>query len=492
MAWTGTDLALYDKFLKEWYMGKWIDLLNNLTTTYKLSRKRIVNFQGRRMVIALRTGRTGAVGAIPVSGFVVSGSATSQGAQSLMNPAYQGTNNALVRPKLVMGAIGIPQDVIDVSASDKGAFYEVIDFEMMGLKTDMANYLDKTMYKGGAPLADITSVTSHVAGETIFVVDNTYPFYVGQRLEFWSSNTTGATAVTSSEGTPIQVTAIDRATRSITVDKNIDTGGASAGDLGATDQVYTAGARSANVAYEPLGYEEIIKESAASTPTATAGDLLLNTYEGTNHMYGLSRETGDSNYVAEWASNILDVGGTNELEFRHMHEILDDVHDNSGGDPTVFLTTRVTRRHVTKRMAYTSDQVGAAPGSINVVGTSQRFMNTTRLKGGFIGAREDMHGQGGNDWVLFDDRVPIVVDRYATHDYANDLGTMYAIDSRHCFWALVTDWKWWAPEGRILREASNSSGPQFGVLAHAYLFGEHVVDAPNTCGRIFNFATDNA
>jgi len=430
------------------------------------------------MIIALRTRRTGAVGALPVSGFVVSGSPTSQGAASLMEPSYQGTNNAMIRPKLVMGAIGLPQDVIDVSASDKGAFYEVVDFEMMGLKTDMASYLDKNMYKGGAPLSDIVSV----GGATSFVVDNTYPYYVGQRLDFWTTFTVGASqrVPVAGAGTLITVTAIDRATRTITLS------GTGITALAATDYAYTAGARSSNVAYEPLGYEEIIKESAASTPTTTAGDLLLNTYEGTNHMYGLSRETGDANYVAEWASNLLDVGGgTTELEFRHLHEILDDVHDNSGGDPTVFLTTRVTRRHLTKRMAY--GEIGAVQG-----GGTQRFMNTTQLKGGFVGRREDMHGQGGSDWVLFDDRVPMVVDRYATHDFANNFGTIYALDSRHCFWALVTDWRWWAPEGRILREATSASGPQFGVLAHAYLFGEHVVDAPNTCGRVHNFYTANA
>ena len=460
MAWTGQDLALYDKFLKEWYMSKWQDLLNNLTTTYKLSRKRMVNFQGRRMIIALRTGRTGAVGALPVSGFTPSGGSKT-GAQSLMSPGYQGTSNAMVRPKLVMGAIGVPQDVIDSSTSDKGAFYEVVDFEMQGLKTDMANYLDKLMYSGGAPLADILSVGS----TTVFVVDNAAPFYIGQKLDFWTTRVVGATLRGSAT-----VSAVDNATRTITL-------GTAVGSLAAGDFPYTAGARSTNTAYEPLGFQEIVKDYHADTPGHTEGDLLLNTYEGNNHLYGISRESGG---VAEWASSTIDVGGgTNEIEFRHMHKILDDVHDNSGGDPTVFLTTRTSRRAITKKMAFPT---GAASG-----GSTQRFMNTTKLKGGFIGRREDEHGQGGSAWVLFDDRIPIVVDRYATHGgTAGNFGTLYAIDTRHCFWALVTDWKWWAPEGRILREATSASGPQFGVLAHAYLFGEHVVDAPNTCGRVHN------
>ena len=479
MAWSsqgeGTDLELYDSFLKEWYMGNWTDLLNNLTTTYKLSRKRIVNFTGREMVMALRTGRTGAYGALALSSSTVG----SAGAQALTEPGYQGTTNARIRPKLVMGAIGIPQDVIDSSTDDKGAFYEVVDFEMMGLKTDMANYLDRLMYMGGSSLGGALSSVA-VGTPTTFDVTNPYLFHTGQKLEFWSTNTTGATQRT---GTWV-VESVDRDSNQVAVTGSVT--GLVNGDF-----AYHAGARTTNVALEPLGYEELVKKTNTSAKDTVSGDLLLQMHTGgslTDDLFNISRDTAATNFVSEWGSTAINVGGATELEFRHMHELLDDIHDNSGGDPTVFLTTRKSRRHITKRMAAPSDQAGT------VVDTSQRFMNTTRLKGGFIGAREDMHGQGGSDWILFDDRMPIIVDRYATHDYTSgtDRGTIFAVDTRHCFWALVTDWKWWAPEGRILREATSSSGPQFGVLAHAYLFGEHVVDAPNTCGRLYNFNTNLA
>lgn len=470
MVWTGTDLTQYDNFLKEWYMSKWIDLLNNLTTTYKLSRKRQVSFKGRQMIIALRTQRTGAIGALQVSGYT---GASSTGARDLMAPGFQGVDNAFIKPKIVMGAIGIPQDVIDQSASDRGAFYEVVDFEMMGLKTDMANYLDKNMYCGGTYLSDIA--TAPATPDGTFTVDNPYRFYVGQILDFWDGTGTGA-ALTGTNSAGRTVANVDFGTRTITMDATV-------ASLTADDHPYTAGARDANFAFEPLGYEEIIK-SIGSGSTDTAGNLLLKTYKNEQKLYGVDRDTAGTP-VPEWGSTVTDLSGA-DLEFSDLHQLMDDIHDSSGGDPTVFLTTRTTRRHIASRMAYP-----AALGTNNA-GATQRFMNTTKLKGGFVGAREDLHGQGGSDWVLFDDRIPIVVDRYATHDYATSRGTLFAIDSRHCFWALVTDWRWWAPEGRILREATSSTGPQFGVLAHAYLFGEHVVDAPNTCGRLHNFAVSGA
>jgi hypothetical protein len=475
MAWTGTDIGQFDPFLKEWYMSKWVDLLNNITTTYRLFRRRIQSFKGRRMIIALRTRRTGAVGAIPVSGYAASGVATSAGAQNLKSPGYQGTANAIVRPKIVMGAIGMPQDVIDISGTDQAAFYEVVDFEMMGLKVDMGQYLDVLKYAGGAPLADITTGSVSGTPPDTFKVTMPRRFYPGQSIDFWTTWTTGATL--RGTGTVAGVSG-----RTITLDTGIS-------GLVDTDYPYYSGARSANICYEPLGFEEIIKELGAS-PTATAGDLLLQDYESTTDIYGIDRTVaaGESGF----ASTIIDKSGA-EVEFEDLHRLCDEVHDSSGGDPTVFLTNRTTRRLIAKKMAYVAPTVYGTPSNTAYANVAtQRFINTTKLKGGFIGRREDMHGEGGNDWVLFDDRIPIVVDRMATYldddTAANRRGTIFAIDSRHYFDGQVTDWKWWAPEGRILREAgglgATAGNMLFGVVAHAYQFYESVVDAPNTCGRI--------
>ncbi len=461
------DTGLYDLFLKEWYINKWADLLNNLTTTYKYLRRRVVNFKGRRMVIPLRIKRTGAVGAIQVSGYVAVGgtSSTSFGGQTTIDPGFQGVTNALVRPKIVMGAIGVPQDTIDISASDRGAFYEATDFEMMNMKTDMANFLDKQMFLGGRDLADITVVST-----TTLTVTNTFPFHANQRLDFIRADGTDFGVLRGSE----TVLSVDRANDQIELE-------AAVASLAATDRPFTQGARSIvptsqtadiGVAFEMLGLDEIISDT----------NLGLNNYEGNKLLFGIDRAAGTG--TEEWRSIVNDLSDS-IIDFDDMHTLSDEVHDNSGGDPTLIITSRPVRREVVKRMAYT---YSASGGATRVSGT-QRFQSTTSLKGGWIGRKEDTHGQGGSDWVLFDDHIPIVVDRYCPHNVIADTGTMYFLDTRHWYMGLVTDWKWWAPEGKILREAQ---GNAFGIQAHAYIFGELICDAPNTAGRIDGISINTA
>jgi hypothetical protein len=456
----GQDLVLFDSFLKEWYMAKWIDLLNNLTTTYKLFRRRIVPFKGRRMVIALRTSRSGAVEAVPLSGYNSVGLAG--GTPTTVVPGYQGTDNAHVRPKVLMCGIGVPQDVVDVSSSEKGAFYDVIDFEMMGIKTDCANYQDLLCYMGGRELGHIDTVN----GQGDFDVSNVAPYHINKRLHVTDSggsgsgydedeeiNYVGATSHTVVDG-------VTRSTRNITVSPDGDGSPA----IAAGDQLWTKGSRSFSgsatnaTSFEPLGLQEIV----------SASNLTLSNYEG-NQLYLNRTRTGQS----DWQSVVESTHAA--LTFEKMQTMIDDIHDNSGGEPTVILTTRRVRREYAKKCAFTN---GVESGAANL-----RFVGTTKYKQGLVSFQEDSHYAGGNDYMYFDERIPIIVDRYATQDDGANDGFMYFIDTRHMYYALVTDWKWWAPEGRILREANNNV---FGVVAHAYILGELVCDAPNTCGVIQN------
>lgn len=450
------DTGLYDLFLKEWYINKWADLLNNLTTTYRFIRKRTVSFKGRRMVIPLRINRTGAVGAIQVSGYIQPGgsSVTSYGGSTTITPGYQGVTNALVRPAIIMGAIGVPQDTMDVSSSDRGAFYEAVDFEMMNMKTDMSNFLDKMMYLGGSPLADITAVST-----VTLTVSNTHPFFVNQRLRFAraDANNYGVERGTG----PYYVSSIDRANSQVVL--TADPGAV------ATDRPYTDGARSYTATGASVD-EGVNFEWFGLEDTIGSGNMDLNNYEGSHLYEGIDATTNPT-----WQSQV--VSSVGDITFDDLHTICDDIHDNSGGEPTLMLTSRPVRRQIARRMAYTFNVAGT-----EVVGGTQRFMNTTRLKGGYIGRREDQHGTSGSDWMMFDDNLPIVVDRYAPNVSAGTTtGSLYVLDTRHWYVGLVTDWKWWAPEGRILREAS---GDAFGVQAHAYIFGQLICDARNTAGRL--------
>ncbi len=450
----GQDLQVFDKFLKEWYMSKWIDLLNNLTTSYKLFRRRIVPFKGRRMVIALRTARSGAVQAIPLSGY----QGTSQGAPATVIPGYQGTDNAHVRPKVIMCAIGVPQDVIDVSATDQGAFYDVIDFEMMGIKTDCASYLDEMVYKGGAPLGILKNRdTDTLADYDDWTVDNANYFFKNKRLQVWEPSSTNERSTHATNGHfTVQSTA--RASRLVNVD--FDSFG-SADPIANDDEIYTVGARNGDTAFEMLGLDQIVSDS----------NLGLKTYENNQYYLNIDRTAND-----DWSANVVHQAGA--LTFAAMQQMIDDIHDNSGGEPSVILTTRAIRRNYAKKCGFEDgDETKAA---------TMRFINTVRYEQGLVSMQEDSHYAGGNDYMQFDGRLPIIVDRYCSQDDSTtNGGNMFFVDTRHFYYALVTDWKWWAPEGRILREAPNSL---FGVVAHAYIMGDLVNDAPNTSGLIDQIA----
>lgn len=451
MAVIGTDSGLtgYDKFTKEFYMPGWSDLENNQTTTVKFMRKRQVPFVGRRAVIALRVGRTAGVQAIAPSAI----GQVSVGAAGLPTAGFQPVENAFVLPCIIMLAIGIPQDTMDIAVADRGAFMDVLDFEMMGAKADAANYEDKICYKGGSAtgLADITT-----GGTTTFVVDNYYPFFKSQKLAFYTSagSFRGASVVQS----------IARATRTITISPAVTT-------IAATDVVVTRGARPETattadlLTFEPWGFEPII---STTDPTLTSVD-------GQARYLGVLRTT-----YSEWQAQVVDCGGV--FSYEKSQQVLDQISDESGGNANVAFTHKATRRKIALKFAF-----GYAAEPTAAAVPTWKFNDTIRTEGGLVPRTEDEHGKDSMDWMRLNAEIPIVLDRYATHDFANNKGTIYFLDSRRWYEAIVTNWKFWAPEGRIFREAANTNS--FGVVAHAYKFYQRVCDAPNTSGKLFNIDT---
>jgi hypothetical protein len=457
MSWStgaGTDTSLGEKLLKEWYMPGFIDTQNNLCTTRKVVRRRMTPLKGKYAVVAIRTGRTGGITAIPPSQIGNLAASITSGAPSLPSPGYQPFDNAFIRPKIMMFAVGIPQDTIDVSSGgDRAAFLAHVDAEMQGAKVDSANYEDLTCYKGGnVTLATITAVTGG-ANVTAVTVSNSYPFYKNKSISFYDAS--NAFFVTRT------VASVNHSTRVVTLSS-------AAGAILTTFSVVTTGARPATgtaatdlYALEPWGLDVMV---SASNPT-------LKDLNGVARYMGIDRSA-----LPEWQSVELDANGA--FTYSLGQQVLDQIHDLSGGDPTVAFTTRATRRGILLKAAYgTTTEAGL---------THQRTNDSIKHKVGINGYREDKHGAESDDWLRLNDEIPFVLDRYASHDYANSKGTVFFVDTRHLYEAIVTDWKFWAPQGRILREASNSNS--FGLVAHAYKFFDRVLDAPNTCGKLYNIS----
>lgn len=445
----GSDNALAEKMMKEFYFPGWVDTQNNLCTTRKVIRRRTMPLKGKYGVIAIRTGRTGGIAAVPPSQIGNLAASITSGAPSLPSPGYQPVDNAFVRPKILMFAVGIAQDTIDVTqGGDKAAFVAALDLEMQGAKVDAANYEDLTCYKGGA--VTLTAITTGTATTSVEVA-NSYYFYKGMSVSFYDGGT-GALI-----GTRV-LTAVSHSLRTLTWSGNLT--------ITTSDYVVRTGARPATgtaatdlYGLEPWGLDVMV---SSSNPT-------LKEPNGTARYLGIDRSS-----LPEWQSVEVNAGAA--FSYSLAQQVLDQIHDLSGGDPTVAFTTRTTRRAISVKFNF---------GTTTEAGTTQtRWNDTIRTQGGLAPYKEDRHGQESEDWMRLNDEIPFVLDRYASHDYENSKGTIFFVDTSHLWEGVVTDWKFWAPNGRILREASGG----FGLQAHAYKFFDRVLDAPNTCGKLHNIS----
>ncbi len=443
-----TTLDVYDDFLKEWYLQEWIDQLTSMTTTWKLLRRRLVNFAGKSMVVPIRTGRNFGVGSIPTSGSITSGT------MSTMYPAgSQGIGRTLIDGKIITGSLQVAQDTIDKSKNDKGAFFEAIDFEMRGLVDDMADYADNIMHLGGdSSLAIVPAAPAIVAGPPgTFPVSTHHPFFEGMRIEAWSGATTGTDTSDFTGGTSDD-TGFDGIStgenRVITnVVRNADGSGVltvtgTTAGLSIGDVISRAGVRNGDVSHELMGLRGAID---SSNPPL---DSDFQNIDRATNSFWQSHE--DSIVVLPTESAI--------------QTALDHTHDISRGDVDVLMCHRLLRRLI-------YDGLNSGP---------TRFSDTNVITSGYLsGKKEDYHPDGA-DYLFFDGRIPIIVDRFSHIDIDAALpntsfANLYGLDLSSLYIGLITDFTWWAPEGRILHRSDNRA---FGVMADLYLYGNLVCDAP--------------
>lgn len=458
----GTDLLLADKLLKEYYREGFDDLLYVGTALLKMVRRTIVPFGGRRMVIELRMGGTGAIEALPLSGYK-GASPGIQGAPSLVEPGYQTYEQALVTPKIIMGALGVPQDVQDLSRHDKMAYISALDAEYMGLRQDFANRLNDMVVFGGSPAAivDDLQAGSGTANKDI-LVDNSYRLYKNSRVEFFDPP----------GGTPASPTfAAERAYgggvgyRVVnSIDRNFNDGGighkisldGTVTALELDDEIWfkgdVAAVNNANpdTAMSFLGLDEII----------SATYLRRKNKDGNLFYLGIDQSTNDL-----WRSQVYDAGAA-DITYDMIQTAIDDVHDGTHGEINLGVCNRTTRREIAKKGVFNS-------ASSETTSSNFRYINSTKINHGFVFGSEDDHYAGGNDYLMFDNRIPIMVDRAAYGDFnvTAKRGNLYLMDTRYWFLAMVTDMRFWAPQGRVIREAPNS---KFGLVAHPYIMGELV------------------
>jgi len=429
MASTPVTIQTFDKLLKEFYLSQWVDQLNSMTTTWQYFRRRLVDFSGRKMIFPVRTGRNAGVGAVATSH-------ASASLPTLIEAGRQRHDQASVVPRLVMGALELSQDVIDISKNDRGAFFQAIDVEMAGLVQDVAELMDRMVYgDGGGRLAFIAS-----GGSSVTVIPVTYirPFFIGQRIDIWSANASGSTLRSAGN----EITAITNnadGSGSITVGTTVAT----------TDEdgiITTAGARpTATTGVEWLGIDALI--SNTNPP-------LESTFQGITR-------TGNS----FWHSH---VNTTAVLSEKTIQQALDTTHDDSMGEVNALFANRMTRFALYETLA---------------LDNPRRLVNTNVIQPGMLSGKLEDHRPDTHDYLMFDGRVPIIVDKFCPVKIDNagatqgKSGTMFGLDMSSVYVALVTDFKWWdGGQGTILRP---SASRKFGLEAVLYTMGNLVCDAPN-------------
>jgi hypothetical protein len=427
---TPQTLASYDKFLKEYYLSSWIDQLNSMSTTWALLRRKIVDFAGRRMIFPVRKSRNTGVGAVAISSPANAGAIP-----TLIEAGQQGIENGIVQPKLVMGALEIAQDVIDSSKNDRGAFFSAIDFEMAGLVQDVAEDLDRETYgNGSGTLARVTAAVTAASPANV-PVSYHRPFFEGQKLDNWSTGLSGA-ALTNA-GLVV-----------ISVQRNPDGSGVLSMNVGVNildNSVLTrAGVRTATQGFEMMGLGGLIDSSNPPLEGAL--------FQGVNR-------SGNT-----WWQSIEDTSTL--LNETMIQTNLDNTHDDSNGDVNCLLMNRIVRRNLYDGLA---------------TDNPRRLVNSNLLMPGYISGKLEDHHPDAHDFLFFDGRVPIVVDKFCpvdidTQGTVSKTGTVYGLDLSSIYTALVTDFKWWdGGQGTVLRPSTNR---KFSLEAVLYIMGNMVTDAP--------------
>lgn len=188
------DLAAANAVLKEDYLGPTREQLNNDNPVVKKLTDKKQEATGKRFYVPLHYGRNNGVGyraegaALPTAG----------------NQKYkESTGNV----KYMYGSIEITGPTIKAMRNDKGAFIRAVESEMKGLVRDLKDQRARAIFGDGTgKLATFASNTS----VTTLTVNTIKYFQVGMLIDI--VNSSGVVTVTGR-----QVTAIDRAAKTITV-----------------------------------------------------------------------------------------------------------------------------------------------------------------------------------------------------------------------------------------------------------------------------------
>lgn len=236
----GATLATLSAILKDYYLPPVVDQLNNEVLLLQRLEKRDQELFGNQAIVPLHTGRSGGIGARPESG-------------ALPAPGNQVYKKAVYDLKYLYGRVRVTGPSMAKTASEAGAFLQVLKSELDGIRNDLRKDVSRQVYGDGTAIVAATAANTAVNTLTL---SSDEPIrhgflYVGMVVDI------GTSAAPTGVASARTITAINPATPSITID-------GAAVTTAATDKVFRSGAAGASsTVYEiDAGLQKLVSTAA--------------------------------------------------------------------------------------------------------------------------------------------------------------------------------------------------------------------------------------
>lgn len=235
----GAMISTVSAILKEMYLPPVVEQLNNEVLLLQRLEARDQEIVGSAAFVPVHTGRSGGIGA---RGEYV----------ALPDPGAQSYARAQFDLKYLYGVVRVSGPSMAKTASEAGAFLQILRSELDGIRNDLKKDVARQVYGNGDGVVATTALNAAATNtHTLQSAEaiNKGQLYVGMFVDI------GPAATPTSDAAGRTITAVTAATPSITVDGSAFTSAAG-------DGVGRAGARTASATYEITGLQQLISTSA--------------------------------------------------------------------------------------------------------------------------------------------------------------------------------------------------------------------------------------
>lgn len=396
--------------LKDVYLPVIREMLNNSVEFLNQIATNTQDIEGKNAVLSLHTKRNSGVGARAEGGTLPTAGSQSYAEQRI--PVYS-----------MYGRIKLSGQVIEAMKSDRGSFGRALETETKGVTSDTQRDYNRQLW--GTSDGVIATVASESADVVTLAAATTTTQL--RQLEVGMKVDIGTVANPTLRGTGLEITAITRATPSITVSGTI------VGTPTTTDFVFRSGSGGATGG---VGQKEI-----TGVPTIVNDAVTLHGVNPVTHPV--------------WKSTVSANGAVDRASTDVVFEtVLDDVRHEGGSEIDQIWVGSGVKRNFAAQLK-----------------TLRRFDNTLELKGGFKAPSVDI---GRGEVALIDERdVPE--------------GQAYCMTMDHMVEFVMSDWDFMDMDGSVLKFVDNEDAYQ-AVLR---TYRELATDKRNAHARIDDLETTN-